>query len=63
MPVLHLGAHDGGPQAGATPRELMGAIWMAAEMRAGGAYAHSNLMLDTLNDLQAKQSGGSVKPG
>src|SRR3954470_9633265 len=36
-------------RAGATPQELMEAIWVAAEMRAGGAYAHSVLMLDTLN--------------
>jgi len=26
----------------------MEAIWVAAEMRAGGAYAHSTLMLATL---------------
>ncbi len=33
---------------GATPQELMDAIWVAAEMRAGGAYAHSALALDTM---------------
>ena len=31
---------------GATEQELMEAIWVAAEMRAGGAYAHSVLALD-----------------
>ena len=31
---------------GATEPELMEAIWVAAEMRAGGAYAHSTLALD-----------------
>ena len=41
-------------RAGATPEELMEAIWVAAEMRAGGAYAHSALMLETLNAEQAK---------
>jgi AhpD family alkylhydroperoxidase len=35
-------------RAGASPEELMEAIWVAAEMRAGGAYAHSTLMLATL---------------
>src|SRR3954466_5716657 len=35
-------------RAGATPQELMEAIWIAAEMRAGAAYAHAALMLDTL---------------
>jgi AhpD family alkylhydroperoxidase len=33
---------------GATPAELMEAIWVAAEMRAGGAYAHSALALETM---------------
>jgi AhpD family alkylhydroperoxidase len=32
---------------GATESELMEAIWVAAEMRAGGAYAHSMLAIDT----------------
>jgi AhpD family alkylhydroperoxidase len=31
---------------GASESELMEAIWVAAEMRAGGAYAHSTLALD-----------------
>jgi AhpD family alkylhydroperoxidase len=31
---------------GASEYELMEAIWVAAEMRAGGAYAHSTLALD-----------------
>lgn len=35
-------------RAGATPQELMEAVWVAAEMRAGGAFAHSTLMLSTL---------------
>lgn len=36
-------------KAGATDEQIMEAIWVAAEMRAGGAYAHSTLALDTLN--------------
>ena len=40
--------------AGATPQELMEAIWVAAEMRAGGAYAHAALMLDVVNEPPAK---------
>ena len=35
-------------RAGATEQELMEAVWVAAEMRAGGAFAHSTLMLSTL---------------
>ena len=34
--------------AGATDAEIMEAIWVAAEMRAGGAYAHSTLALHAL---------------
>ena len=33
---------------GASEKQIMEAIWVAAEMRAGGAYAHSNLALDTM---------------
>src|SRR5687768_13485596 len=33
---------------GATPEEIMEAIWVAAEMRAGGAFAHSALALNTI---------------
>ncbi|MBX6329736.1 MAG: carboxymuconolactone decarboxylase family protein [Pseudolabrys sp.] len=42
-------------RAGATPEELMEAIWVAAEMRAGGAYAHSILMLTTLAEEEDKR--------
>jgi AhpD family alkylhydroperoxidase len=34
---------------GASQQELMEAIWVAAEMRAGGAYAHAALALETAN--------------
>ncbi len=44
-------------RAGATQEEIMEAIWVAAEMRAGGAYAHSALALDTINS--ASHSHGS----
>ena len=42
---------------GATDKEIMEAIWVAAEMRAGGAFAHSSLALDTINHVHG-QSGG-----
>ena len=42
-------------RAGATPEELMEAIWVAAEMRAGGAYAHATLMLTTLAEEEEKR--------
>ena len=37
---------------GATSQELMEAIWVAAEMRAGGAYAHSVVSLTTVNEAE-----------
>jgi AhpD family alkylhydroperoxidase len=36
---------------GATSPQIMEAIWVAAEMRAGGSYAHSALALDTIAEL------------
>ncbi|HET7306622.1 MAG TPA: carboxymuconolactone decarboxylase family protein [Gammaproteobacteria bacterium] len=36
-------------RAGASDNEIMEAIWVAAEMRAGGAYAHSALAIDVIN--------------
>ena len=47
-------------RAGATQNELMEAIWVAAEMRAGGAYAHSALMLETAADHE-KGAAGTTK--
>lgn len=35
---------------GASSEEVMEAIWVAAEMRAGGAYAHSALALHALHE-------------
>lgn len=39
---------------GATPEEIMEAIWVASEMRAGAAYAHAALALDTLEEMEGK---------
>ena len=39
---------------GTAPNEIMEAIWVASEMRAGGAYAHSIVALDTINDIEKK---------
>jgi AhpD family alkylhydroperoxidase len=41
---------------GASDEEIMEAIWVAAEMRAGGAYAHSTIALHTL--ANGHQEGG-----
>lgn len=36
---------------GASDEEIMEAIWVAAEMRAGGAYAHSVVALSALESV------------
>ncbi|HYC50439.1 MAG TPA: carboxymuconolactone decarboxylase family protein [Gemmatimonadaceae bacterium] len=46
--------------AGATKREIMEAIWVAAEMRAGAAYAHSALALDTIMRREIPAAGPSL---
>jgi AhpD family alkylhydroperoxidase len=40
---------------GATPEEIMEAIWVAAEMRAGGSYAHSAIALDTITQIKGEK--------
>ena len=35
---------------GATEKEIMEAIWVAAEMRAGGAVAHSAIAIDVIQE-------------
>jgi AhpD family alkylhydroperoxidase len=40
-------------RAGATRQQVMEAIWVAAEMRAGGSYAHSALAIDEMEKVGA----------
>ncbi len=42
---------------GATEQELMEAIWVAAEMRAGGAYAHANVALAAMHEAAPPKKG------
>lgn len=43
---------------GATREQIMEAIWVAAEMRAGGAYAHSLVALAAMEDMDKNPSSG-----
>lgn len=43
----------GARREGATPEQIMEAIWVAAEMRAGASFAHSVKALDLLKDVEA----------
>lgn len=47
-PYCIRGHTQGALKAGATEAEIMEAIWVSAEMRAGAAYAHSALAIDTM---------------
>ena len=44
-------------RAGARPEELMEAIWVAAEMRAGGAFAHATIALATMAEASHTPPG------
>ncbi|HEY4131504.1 MAG TPA: carboxymuconolactone decarboxylase family protein [Gemmatimonadaceae bacterium] len=48
-------------QQGATAEPIMEGVWVAAEMRAGGAYAHSALALDAIARTQAEKSSEGAK--
>lgn len=47
-------------RAGAEDAELMEAIWVAAEMRAGAAYAHATIALDAIERERARREGGDT---
>ena len=42
---------------GVTDEQIMEAIWVAAEMRAGGAYAHSALAIDVMQQHAHPEAG------
>lgn len=56
MPYCSNGHTRQARRKGASPEEIMEAIWMAAEMRAGGAYAHSTLALDAAEHANGPQA-------
>ncbi len=51
------GHTQGALKSGATAEEIMEAIWVAAEMRAGAAYAHSVIALETLAQADSASHG------
>lgn len=40
-------------QKGASNEEIMEAIWVASEMRAGAAYAHAAIAIDEMNEIDS----------
>lgn len=49
-------------KSGATGQEIMEAIWVAAEMRAGAAFAHSALALDTMAEKSSTNRNPEEAP-
>lgn len=43
-------------RAGATEQEIMEAIWVAAEMRAGAGYSHSVIAYDAIKEYRGNNS-------
>ncbi len=54
-PYCIRGHTRGALREGATREELMEAIWVGAEMRAGGAYAHSLLAIDEADRIMSEE--------
>jgi AhpD family alkylhydroperoxidase len=59
-PYCIRGHTDRALRKGASQQEVMEAIWVAAEMRAGAAYAHSNLALDAMNHFASRHGHTAV---
>jgi len=52
-PYCIRGHTKGANREGASDAEIMEAIWVAAEMRAGGSYAHSLLAIAEMDEARA----------
>lgn len=50
------GHTKGAAEQGATAEEIMEAIWVASEMRAGAAYAHSTYALTLLQEMEEREA-------
>jgi len=48
---------------GASEQEIMEAIWVAAEMRAGGAFAHSLLAIEVMSEDVHRHAGAQSPAG
>ena len=55
-PYCIRGHTKGAIRAGASEAEVMEAIWVAAEMRAGATYAHSILALSEMERVEGSKS-------
>ncbi|MCZ7614208.1 MAG: hypothetical protein M5T52_11910 [Ignavibacteriaceae bacterium] len=51
---MHSFSYTSGTQERCAQSEIMEAIWVAAEMRAGAAYAHANIAMDEMEKHNQK---------
>jgi AhpD family alkylhydroperoxidase len=61
-PYCIRGHTRGAQRLDATAEEIMEAIWVAAEMRAGAAFAHSAIALEALERPSARESTPEPAP-
>jgi AhpD family alkylhydroperoxidase len=61
-PYCIRGHTQGALRAGATEPEIMEAIWVAAEMRAGAAFAHSVIAMQTIEEVKHASAPAGGKP-
>ena len=61
-PYCIRGHTQGALRAGATEPEIMEAIWVAAEMRAGAAFAHSVIAMQTIEEVKHTSAPAGGKP-
>ena len=62
-PYCIRGHTKGALQEGAAEQEIMEAIWVAAEMRAGGAVAHSLIAMQTMEaDWHGSETADTQRP-
>ena len=54
MPLLHRGHVKAAKKEGATDQEIAEAIFVAAALRAGGAFAHSTISMGVLKREEGK---------
>lgn len=50
--AMHQLADALGPSQGSEPEQIMEAIWVTAETRAGGAHAHATLAMHALGEAE-----------
>ena len=55
-PYCIIGHTKGALKHGASPEQIMEAIWVAAEMRAGAAHAHSVLAMEAIAHTRKERS-------